>query len=408
LIVTILRHVPTSRRRLVAAAALFSALFSLGVGAKAQDAASTNVKFDLVTLDGGGEVSVSATRVAVLAVEPIAGSMSSATLNATLGVLSGATIDAFSGPQIVDVSPSFGDCSGGEIVRIRGLNFNQGGLGAAVTVKIGAAPPVTPNSVGPNEIYLTTPPGAAGSADVIVTTPFGSITLASAYDYVCPGGAPVAVFSISPAIGDADGDTLVTLTGLSFLPGSAVLFDGLSASNVVIVNETTLQCRTPAHPAGFATPVVVNSQGAGSLPFGFEYKAWAKVTNLGGGCPGTNGQPQCFVGGALPIVGGAPFQFVLANALSNSPSLLILGTEYVGGWVIDGTSCVAMIYPFDYLYFPATSSGFGTAVLTFELPPIPALVGFNIAAQWIVTDENGALGLFSMSNGLRVRLGIAP
>lgn len=397
-----MRNITTfAARRAVAAALLVAA-------AVAQDASSASYKFELVELVGGGGVMASGTKSAVIAVEPVSGSMTSLGVSAEIGLLGGFGVSSFSGPQVVDVAPAFGTCDGGDLVRLRGFNFNQGGLGASVTVRVGSAPAFSPASVSDQEIYFATPPGNGGSADVVVTTAFGSLTLTAAFQYVCPGGPPVSIFSISPAVGDLDGGTLVTLTGLSFLSGSEVLFDGVPATNVTVVNAQTLTCRTPPHAPGYATPTVVNAQGAGSLPLAFEYKAYAKVTTLGGGCPGTYGFPQNFVSGALPIVGGPVFNAVLANAAHNAPVALFLGGEIPGGWIVPGTACLAFVDPVNNFFLPATTGPFGTAVIPLQVPDFPPLIGYPIAAQWFVVDENGALGLFSMTNALRIRLGVAP
>jgi hypothetical protein len=389
------------------AARLFAAALCVAA-ARAQDAASANVKFELLNVSGGAAVMASGTKSAVITLDPTAGTMSSAGVVAELGLAGATGVNAFSGPQIVDVSPPFGACSGGELVRIRGFNFNQGGMGASLTVKVGAAPAFLPSSVTDQEIFFITPPGNPGLAAVRVTTNFGSIELPGMYEFVCPGGPPATLFSISPAVGDLDGGTTVTLTGLSFLPGSTVLFDGAPASNVTIVNAQTLTCRTPAHVAGYATPTVVNSGGAASLPLGFEYKAYAKVTNLGGGCPGVFGFPQNFLGGNLPVVGGGAFNMILAAGKQNSPAGLVLGPEVPGGWLVVGTTCLAFVDPLDFLFFPTTSSPFGTAFMTFQVPYVPELIGYSFASQWFVIDEAGAAGIFSMTNALRLRLGIAP
>lgn len=389
------------RLRRLACAALVAA------AAGAQDAASANFQFTLIGTSPTGGVAASGTKSAALVVEPVGGSMTSGSYSVQLGAFGGVSMDALNGPQILDVSPSLGSCTGGETVRIRGLNFNQGGGAASATVKVGAAPAFLPSAATDQEIFFTAPPGNAGFADVRVTTAYGSLTLPAAYQYVCPGGPPTTIFSMTPVFGDMDGGTLVTLNGLSFVPGSAVLFDGVPATNVTIVNPETLTCRTPAHLPGYATPVVVNLQGVGSLPLGFEYRASAKVTNLGGGHPGTYGQPQQFLAGALPILGGPPFQAVLANAAHSAPAALILGPE-VPGYLFPGTTCLLFISPNLNIFLPATTSVFGTAFLTFQIPDIPFLAGYTFAAQWAIVDENGAYDLFSASNALRLRLGYLP
>jgi hypothetical protein len=80
------------------------------------------------------------------------------------------------------------------------------------------------------------------------------------------------VSSISPATGNANGGTSVTITGTNFAAGAIVSFGVATASKVVVVNNTTITAITPAHVAGSANVVVRNVAGdQGSLPNGFLY-----------------------------------------------------------------------------------------------------------------------------------------
>lgn len=76
--------------------------------------------------------------------------------------------------------------------------------------------------------------------------------------------------SISPATGSTAGGIRVTLTGNGFTgkTDGDVLFDGLRATVVTVVNDYTLTCNTPAHAAG-AVDVVVT--GCGTLASGYTY-----------------------------------------------------------------------------------------------------------------------------------------
>jgi hypothetical protein len=90
------------------------------------------------------------------------------------------------------------------------------------------------------------------------------------------------VISVTPNTGPTGGGTSVTITGTNFLNPSTVTFGGVAATNVVVVNATTITATTPAHAAG-AVDVVVADAGvcsgvSGTLPNGFTYRAAAIPT----------------------------------------------------------------------------------------------------------------------------------
>ncbi len=65
------------------------------------------------------------------------------------------------------------------------------------------------------------------------------------------------ITSISPNVGSTFGGDAVTLTGVGFVAGAVVEFDGASASDVVVASPTTITCKTPAHAPGLVDVVVV-------------------------------------------------------------------------------------------------------------------------------------------------------
>jgi hypothetical protein len=65
-----------------------------------------------------------------------------------------------------------------------------------------------------------------------------------------PGPPPPTLASINPTSGPAGGGTTVTLTGTNFVAGTTVKFGTQNATNVVIVNTTTITCKSPALAAG--------------------------------------------------------------------------------------------------------------------------------------------------------------
>lgn len=64
--------------------------------------------------------------------------------------------------------------------------------------------------------------------------------------------------TINPATGVVAGNTPVTIRGSEFQPGTTVMFGGTTATNITIVNETMITCRTPAKTAGAYAVAVSN------------------------------------------------------------------------------------------------------------------------------------------------------
>ena len=53
------------------------------------------------------------------------------------------------------------------------------------------------------------------------------------------------VNSVTPNSGAIAGGTAVTITGIDFATGATVTFGGVAATNVVVVNSTTITATTP-------------------------------------------------------------------------------------------------------------------------------------------------------------------
>lgn len=79
---------------------------------------------------------------------------------------------------------------------------------------------------------------------------------------------------VTPASGSTLGGTAVTITGMKFAGLATVKFGSTAATNVVVVNSTTITATTPAGTAGTAAVTVTNSRGrVGILPGAFTYVA---------------------------------------------------------------------------------------------------------------------------------------
>jgi hypothetical protein len=79
------------------------------------------------------------------------------------------------------------------------------------------------------------------------------------------------VSGVDPPRGWNTGGTPVTLSGANFFAGAQVTFGGSLASDVVVVNATTIRARTPPHSVGPVEVQVIINGRTGSLPTGFTY-----------------------------------------------------------------------------------------------------------------------------------------
>ena len=156
-------------------------------------------------------------------------------------------------PQISGVSPSSGPVAGGTPVTISGTGFTSG-----ATVTFGGTS-ASATVVGSTTITVTTPSHASGAVNVVVTNPGGqSVTLTNGYTYAsAPAPAPT-VSSITPNNGTTAGGTPVTINGSNFVSGATVSIGLVAATNVSVVNSTTINATTPAHAAGTVNVVVTN------------------------------------------------------------------------------------------------------------------------------------------------------
>lgn len=168
-------------------------------------------------------------------------------------------------PPIGSVLPDRGPTAGGTLLTISGEGFENN-----MVVVIGAFLGTSVRVADSQTLTVLTPPQAPGTVDIVLRTQDGRSTLlAGGFTYRAP-----VVQTIAPPSGPTAGGTLITLTGQYFTPGTAVLFDSLTATDLVLINDTTLALRTPAHAAGFVTLAVVAPDGTTTtVSKAFEYIA---------------------------------------------------------------------------------------------------------------------------------------
>src|SRR5205823_5908322 len=147
---------------------------------------------------------------------------------------------------------------------------------SGATVTVGGVAATNVIVVGATSITATTPAHAAGAVNIVVTTPGGSGTLTNGFTYL----ATPTVTNSNPASGPTAGGTSVTISGTGFVSGASVTFDGFAATNVVVVNSTTITATAPSDTSGPADIVLTNPDTQNdTLPAGFTYVAPPNVTD---------------------------------------------------------------------------------------------------------------------------------
>lgn len=101
------------------------------------------------------------------------------------------------------------------------------------------------------------------------------MSLAAACGSNGPGPGPqpgsITVTAIAPATGSTFGGTAVTITGTGFAAGATVQIGTSTATDVVVVNATTITAKTAAHPAGVGDVRVTAGGSLGSLAAAFTF-----------------------------------------------------------------------------------------------------------------------------------------
>jgi hypothetical protein len=157
-------------------------------------------------------------------------------------------------PTISTVTPTDGPESGGTQVTITGTGFIDG---LSVTVGGTNCSSVTFNSS--TEVICTTPAGAPGASDIVVTNPDGQSDLDNnAFTY---NAAPDLV-SVSPTTGFANTVTPLELNGSDFDASATVNVGGFSCTTVVVNGpKTQIDCDSPSLSAGTYDITVTNTDG---------------------------------------------------------------------------------------------------------------------------------------------------
>lgn len=190
--------------------------------------------------------------------------------------------------------------------------------------------------------------------------------------------APV-VTSVSPKGGAPEVAASVRIEGSGFLPGATVTMDG-AATNVVVVNGTTITATTPAHAAGVVAVVVTNPDGkSSSLPAAFTFAdlAIASVAPVAA----RPGSPVGILGAGFSTsvtvtMGGVP----AAISSSSFSTIVVIVPDHDAG-----TADVVVTNPGGQSV--TLTDGLRFTTLTISVSANEVTAGSELTVSWIVPDQ---------------------
>jgi hypothetical protein len=178
-------------------------------------------------------------------------------------------------PTITSVAPGAGTTAGGTTLIITGTGFS-----GATAVTIGGTAATTYIINSDTQITATAPAHAAGTVDVVVTTPGGASANTTGDNFVYTAG-PI-VTDVAPATGTTAGGTSVVITGVNLTGATSVTFGGTAATSFTVNSGTQITAVAPAHAAGNVDIIVTTPLGVSvnTADDNFTYGAVPTITGI--------------------------------------------------------------------------------------------------------------------------------
>jgi hypothetical protein len=145
-------------------------------------------------------------------------------------------------PEVTSVSPTTGPTSGDTTVTINGTGFT-----GVTSVSFGPDAGTEASVVSSTEITVMSPPEAAATRNIRVTTPAGTSSVVAGDEYVYVGPF---VTSVAPTSGPTAGDSKVTVIGTGFTGAIKVSFGPDAGISLDVISSTKLTIVSPAQAAG--------------------------------------------------------------------------------------------------------------------------------------------------------------
>jgi len=163
------------------------------------------------------------------------------------------------GPQILSISPTSGATDGGTPLIINGNHFS-----GPIHVVLDSSDCLSPDLVSDTQIKCTTPAHALGPVSLSVTNGDGQMdTYQNAFTFVT--GTPImstpSITGVTPGLVLQDAGTALVISGKAFQVGAAVTLGNLGCSEINVISDSEIHCKTPVEVPGKVGVKVVNPDG---------------------------------------------------------------------------------------------------------------------------------------------------
>jgi hypothetical protein len=214
-------------------------------------------------------------------------------------------------PAVTGLATSTGTTAGGTAVTINGSGFT-----GASEVDFGSVAAASFSVLSDTQISAVSPPQAAGSISVTVTTFAGTSAPGGASQFSYTNAAAPSVSGISANSGSAAGGQAVTVTGSGFTGATAVNF-GEAATDFTVLSDTALLATAPAGSAGTVDITVTSYSGTSATGSADHYTYTAvtasTITSLNPSTASTGG-------GTVVTISGSGFLSVDGVEFGSSPA----------------------------------------------------------------------------------------
>ncbi|MBR58858.1 MAG: hypothetical protein CMH54_12670 [Myxococcales bacterium] len=182
-------------------------------------------------------------------------------------------------PEVNTVVPAAGPTAGGQTVTLSGTGFVE-----PFEVRLGTTLVNDIELVNDNTIEITTPPSAAGSVDIWVTTSYGASITQDGYMYYDTPPTGVEILNVVPNSGPILGGTevVVTAAGLGSSLDTSIRFGNQPAEIQWIdpVTQSALVVSPAVESEGPVTVSVYSPSGSGVMENGFTYTSTFAVAGV--------------------------------------------------------------------------------------------------------------------------------
>ena len=256
-------------------------------------------------------------------------------------------------PVITSITPTSGTTAGGTVVTITGSGFS------GTSVNFGSTPAASITVESDTKILAVTPPHAAGTVGVTVTTTRGT---SNAVPFTFSDTAPT-ITTLTPTSGPVTGGTAVNLTGTHFTGVTAVNFGSTPASSFTVNSDTSITATAPAGVAGPVSVSVTNPSGtSNAVTYTYSSSSTAPAITslsptLGSLTGGTsvNITGTGFTGATSVFFGGTPATTFTINSDTSITAESPAGTGSVNVTVV-GPGGVSNPSTFTYMAVPVISA----------------------------------------------------